>query len=95
MTLTKADIIQDICENCDLPKSQSAEVAETIFEIIKSSLEAGESVLVSGFGKFEVKAKNPRKGRNPQTGTAMVLDGRRVVMFRCSKVLKEKINRKN
>jgi integration host factor subunit alpha len=95
MTLTKADIIRDINENCHLSKSQSAEVAETIFEIIKSSLESGESVLLSGFGKFEVKDKKPRRGRNPQTGSDLMLDGRRVVTFRCSEVLRDRMNGKH
>ena len=94
MTLTKAHIIQDIHENCGLTKSESVELAESIFEIIKSTLESGEDVLISGFGKFCVKEKNPRRGRNPATGYDLTLDARRVVTFKCSGVLKDKLNRR-
>jgi integration host factor subunit alpha len=65
---------------------------ETLLELIKSNLEKGEDVLISGFGKFCVKAKNQRRGRNPATGADMILDQRRVVTFRCSHLLREKIN---
>ncbi|MBC2710312.1 MAG: integration host factor subunit alpha [Desulfosarcina sp.] len=64
----------------------------TLLEIIKSSLSAGENVLVSGFGKFCVKEKKKRKGRNPATGDEMMLDDRRVVTFKCSGKLRDKIN---
>ena len=63
-----------------------------MLEIIKSSLESGESILISGFGKFEVKDKHKRKGRNPQTGDDLMLDPRRVITFKCSGVLKDKMN---
>ena len=92
MTLTKADIADDIHKNCALNKSQSADLAESIFEIMKSTLEDGEDVLISGFGKFCVKEKNARKGRNPATGNDLILDSRRVVTFKCSPILRDKIN---
>jgi integration host factor subunit alpha len=92
MTLTKADIAEDIHQNCNLTKSQSADLAEAVFELIKSSLESGEDVLISGFGKFSVKEKNTRRGRNPHTGEDLMLDSRRVVTFKSSPVLKGKIN---
>jgi len=65
---------------------------ETLLELIKSNLEKGEDVLISGFGKFCVKEKNERRGRNPATGNDMLLDSRRVVTFRCSHLLRDKIN---
>jgi integration host factor subunit alpha len=65
---------------------------ETLLELIKGNLEIGEDVLISGFGKFCVKDKNERRGRNPATGDDMILDGRRVVTFRCSHLLRDKIN---
>ena len=65
---------------------------ETLLENIKSTLESGEPVLISGFGKFEVKDKKTRRGRNPQTGDDLMLGARRVVTFKCSGVLREKIN---
>jgi integration host factor subunit alpha len=66
-----------------------------LLEIIKSTLESGEDVLISGFGKFEVKEKNARRGRNPQTGSDLMLGARRVVIFKCSGVLREKMNGKS
>ena len=92
MTLTKAMIVDAIHEQLGYPKNKSAEMLETLLELIKSTLEKGEDVLISGFGKFCVKAKNQRRGRNPATGADMTLDQRRVVTFRCSHLLREKIN---
>jgi len=92
MTLTKAQLIDSIYRRADLPKAQAAEVIETLLEITKKTLEDGEDVLISGFGKFCVKTKNARRGRNPQTEEALTLRTRRVVIFKCSGVLKEKIN---
>ena len=73
-------------------KNQSIEIVETLLEIIKSKLASGEDVLVSGFGKFCVIEKQERRGRNPATGEDMMLDARRVVTFKCSGKLREKIN---
>ncbi len=92
MTLTKAMIVDTIHEELGYPKNKSAEMLETLLELIKSNLEKGEDVLISGFGKFCVKEKNQRRGRNPATGQDMLLDQRRVVTFRCSHLLREKIN---
>jgi integration host factor subunit alpha len=92
MTLTTADIVRDIYENCGLSKSKAFELAETLFEIIKATLESGEDVLISGFGKFGLKDKTKRRGRNPATGRDMVLDGRRVVTFKCSGCLRKNMN---
>ena len=92
MTLTKAKIIDVIHNQLGYPKNQSAELLEILLEIIKDTLEKGEDVLISGFGKFCVKEKKERRGRNPATGNDMILDGRRVVTFRCSHLLRAKIN---
>ena len=94
MTLIKADIIEHIQENCWFTKEESTQFAEAILEILKQRLESGEDVLISGFGKFYVHDKRPRRGRNPQTGKDLMLDSRRVVGFKCSPVLKGKMNRK-
>ena len=94
MTTTKSNIIDEIYTNTDLSKNNSIQVTETTLKIMKSTLESGEDVLISGFGKFEVKDKNQRKGRNPATGNDLILDARRVVTFRCSGVLREKLNGK-
>ena len=74
-------------------KNKSVEIVETLLEIIKRTLESGEDVLISGFGKFSVKEKRERKGRNPATGKAMILDKRRVVVFRCSGKLRDRVNK--
>jgi integration host factor subunit alpha len=93
MTLTKTMIVDAIHEQLGYPKNKSAEMLETLLELIKGNLEKGEDVLISGFGKFCVKEKNERRGRNPATGHDMILDQRRVVTFRCSHLLREKINK--
>jgi integration host factor subunit alpha len=92
MTLTKAMIVDGIHEHLGYPKNKSAEMLETLLELIKGNLEKGEDVLISGFGKFCVKEKKERRGRNPATGNDMTLDQRRVVTFRCSHLLRDKIN---
>ena len=92
MALTKQDVVEQVYIELGLPKNQSVEVVETLLEIIKSSLESGDDVLVSGFGKFQVKAKKARRGRNPATGETLMLGPRRVVTFKCSGKLREKIN---
>jgi integration host factor subunit alpha len=94
MTLTKGHLIESVYNNGGYSKNKSIELVESLLEIIKSTLESGEDVLISGFGKFCVKDKNERKGRNPQTGEDKMLGARRVVIFRCSGVLREKINEK-
>ena len=92
MTLTKANIVEAIAEQTGYTKHQSSEVIETLLEIIKRTLESGDDVLVSGFGKFCVKTKHERRGRNPATGKDMMLEPRKVVTFRCSRQLRDKIN---
>jgi integration host factor subunit alpha len=92
MTLVKDDLIQSVYDQCALSKHKSRFLVETIFELIKKALETGEDVLVSGFGKFTVKKKAPRKGRNPATGENLPLYGRTVVTFKCSQILKDRIN---
>ena len=92
MTLTKARIIDSIYNSTDLTRPQTTRTVEAVLEIIKSTLESGEDVLISRFGKFYVKEKKQRRGRNPQTGDDLMLGSRRVVSFQCSPVLKEKMN---
>jgi integration host factor subunit alpha len=94
MTLTKERLIENIYNNCGYSKDGSIKLVELLVEIVKSTLESGEDVLLSGFGKFCVKEKNERRGRNPHTGDHLILRSRRVVTFQCSAVLKDKINEK-
>jgi len=91
MTLTKLDIVDAIYNQLDLPKSKSNQVVDSLLEIIKNTLENGEDVLISGFGKFCVKEKKERRGRNPHTGEDLMLAGRRVVAFKSSGVLRDRI----
>jgi integration host factor subunit alpha len=92
MTLTKAHIVDAIAEQNGYTKERSFKIVETLLEIIKSSLESGEDVLVSGFGKFRVNEKKERRGRNLSTGEAATIIARKVVTFRCSRLLRDKIN---
>jgi integration host factor subunit alpha len=93
MTVTKAHIVENLFAKNIFTKTESAQTIETLFEIVKDSLEKSEDVLISGFGKFSVKEKNQRRGRNPQTGNPIILAPRKVVTFKCSGVLRERINR--
>jgi integration host factor subunit alpha len=92
MTLIKDNLIQSLYDQCGLSKQTAKVLVETVFELIKKALESGEDVLISGFGKFSARKKAPRKGRNPVTGEDLTLDGRTVVGFRCSPVLRAKLN---
>ena len=94
MTLTKSEIIESITEQNGFIKKKSSETVETILELIKSTLASGDDVLISGFGKFCVKEKRERKGRNPATGEEMILVPRRVVTYSCSGKLRERVNGK-
>jgi len=94
MTLTKADLIDSIYNQVGLSKTRSTLVVESLLEIIKNTLENGGDVLISGFGKFCVKEKRKRRGRNPHTGEDLMLGERRIVRFKCSGRLRDKINRK-
>ena len=91
-TTTKARIADAVAASSGCGQSQAAQLVEALIERIKANLTQGESVLISGFGKFEVREKEARLGRNPATGERMKLDGRRVVVFRCSQKLKERLN---
>jgi len=93
MTTKKSDLIQAVAEANGFPLNRSVEIIEILLELIKTKLTAGEDVLVSGFGKFCVREKRERRGRNPATGEAMTLEARRVVTFKCSGRLRDKINK--
>ncbi len=97
MVITKAQVIDDIYESFSQDgynKKQCIDLLETLLEIMKTTMEEGEDVLISGFGKFCVREKEKRKGKNPATGEDLMLRQRKVVTFRCSGKLKAKINRK-
>ena len=95
MTLTKAHLTDSIHKGVGMPRSKSFKLVGSIFEIMKATLVSGEDILISGFGKFSVKDKNDRRGRNPLTGANMMLEARRIVTFKCSLPLKQKLNGKD
>ena len=91
MALTKSDIVARVHE-LGFTKKKSVDIIESLLEIMKSTLENGDDILISGFGKFCVKEKNKRRGRNPATGSDLILRERKVVTFKCSGKLRNKIN---
>lgn len=91
--MTKADIIDRVCEQVGgFSKKEAADLVETVFDVMKATLEAGEKIKISGFGNFVVRDKKPRPGRNPQTGTEIMIEARRVLTFKPSPVLKSALN---
>jgi integration host factor subunit alpha len=92
MTLTKIKIVESVQNQTGFSKNKSSEIVETFLEIIKRTLASEEDVMISGFGKFCVKEKNERKGRNPATGEDLMLEPRKVVTFKCSGKLRDRIN---
>jgi len=90
--MTKADIVVAIYEKVGISKTESSDVVESVFEILKETLERREKVKISGFGTFMVKEKNSRKGRNPQTGAGITITARNVLTFKPSQVLKAAMN---
>lgn len=94
MSLTKNGVIEKITEETKLSKRKATDSVEAIIEIMKSSLATGDDILISGFGKFCVNEKSKRKGRNPATGKDLMLDARKAVTFKCSGILRDKVNGK-
>ena len=94
MTLTKAIIAEAISKKMSYSNKESLKMLDSLLEIMKQTLESGEDVLISGFGKFSVKEKMERKGRNPQNGQPMMIAPRKVLTFKCSGKLKDRINGK-
>jgi len=92
LALTKTNMVEQISEKLDLSGPEAKDTMEELLEIIKSTLVSGEDIMISGFGKFQVNEKAPRKGRNPATGEDMTLAGRRTVTFKCSGKLRNKLN---
>ncbi len=92
MSLTKKDIIEIMAEKAILSPQEAKDSTEHLLEILKLTLVSGEDVMISGFGKFQVNKKAPRKGRNPATGEEMMLDKRRTVTFKCAGKLRDLLN---
>ena len=90
--MTKADLIENVYLKTGFSKKESAEIVETVFDLIKNNLELGEKIKIAGFGNFVVKDKSTRRGRNPQTGEEIEISSRRILTFKPSQVLKSAIN---
>jgi len=90
--MTKADIIEAVCEENGFSKRESAKITEIMLDIIKETLENGENVKISGFGSFNIQYKRARRGRNPQTGEDITISPRRVLSFKPSNLLREQLN---
>ena len=95
MSMTKVDITDSICEKLGILRKESLHLAESVIEIIKDELVKGNDVMISGFGKWTVKSKKERKGRNPQTGEEIMIDARKVITFKPSTLLRDKVNSKD
>ena len=93
VTMTKAEIVERIHQKVGFSKKEASEVVDEFFEVVKSHLENGEKVKLSGFGNFLVHEKGARKGRNPQTGESITIRARRVLGFKASPMLKKAMNR--
>jgi integration host factor subunit alpha len=94
MTLTKAGIAQKIADDCGFMKNEAAEIVEKLLAIIKERLIAGEEVMISRFGRWDIRSKHTRRGRNPRTGGEILLPARKVVTWSYSPVLKKAVNGK-
>jgi len=94
MALRKSDIAEEITK-LGLSRKKSTELLDRLLEIIKDTLSDGEDVLISGFGKFSIRKKRERRGRNPATGDALILSERKVISFRCSSLLRDNIDQNN
>lgn len=92
MALTKNNVVDQLQSELEFPRKQSGETVEALIELIKATLESGDDLMVSGFGKFSVKTKHQRKGRNPATGEKLMLDARKIVTFKCSGKLRDRVN---
>ncbi len=90
--VTKAEIVEHVADRVGLTRKESGELVESVFELMKKILEKGEPIKISGFGNFVVKKKHARRGRNPQTGEEITIEGRRVLAFKPSQILRNYVN---
>jgi integration host factor subunit alpha len=95
MAITKAELVSMVCDKCSFSRQESFQVVDQVFQILKETLERGEKVKISGFGNFVIREKRARRGRNPQTGEAVTIAGRRVLTFRPSAILRKVVNKGN
>lgn len=91
--MTKADIVEKVADSTSFTKREAIELVEEVFNIVKTTLENGETIKLSGFGNFTVKQKRDRRGRNPQTGEAITIEARKILTFKPSSILKQALNK--
>ncbi|MBW4057051.1 MAG: integration host factor subunit alpha [Proteobacteria bacterium] len=92
--MTKADIVERIHAKTDFSSKEATEILETVLSIMKSALESGDNLKISGFGSFIAKQKADRRGRNPHTGETITIEARRILTFKPSVILKDQINKR-
>lgn len=92
-TLTRVDLAEAVYQSVGLSRTESAELVERVLSLIADTLVSGENVKLSSFGSFQVRSKKERIGRNPKTGEEVPILPRRVLVFKTSNVLKDKINK--
>lgn len=90
--MTKAEIVEAVYQRIGLSKKESADIVETVFEVVREQLESSEAVKISGFGNFNIRSKAPRRGRNPKTGEEIEITARKVLTFKPSQILRDKVN---
>ena len=93
MAMTKAELVEIVCEKTGFARHEAAEFLEKVFAIMKETLEKGEKIKISGFGNFVVREKKPRKGRSPKTGVELTISARRVLTFKPSLGLRKAVNK--
>ena len=91
--MVKIDIVDKICEKVGFSNKEVAKIVETVFDMIKETLQREDKILISGFGNFVIRNKKARRGRNPQTGGDMEISARRILMFKPSKVFRDRVSR--
>jgi integration host factor subunit alpha len=92
--MTKADIVEAVYQQIDLSKKEAADIVDSVFEMIRTQLENGESVKIPRFGNFTIRSKVPRRGRNPKTGEELEITARKVLTFKPSQILRDRVNSK-
>ncbi|MBF0611018.1 MAG: integration host factor subunit alpha [Magnetococcales bacterium] len=90
--MTKAEIVESIYRKMGITKREAADLVESFFELVRQQLEDGESIKLSGFGNFEIREKRSRRGRNPKTGEEIEITARKVLTFKPSQILRQKVN---
>lgn len=90
--MTKEDLIKNVWKELDITNKEARDIVENVFQTMKDVLAKGEQIEIRGFGKFSIRGKNKRVGRNPRTGEEAEISERRVVTFKPSKIFRNSLN---